>query len=833
MRTTKSRNDPRRIGAGALVAGAVVAMLAALSPSSALAITEPTADTTVIRVQLADVRLGAGLTTADVDSRFTEGQRLVLATDEAGTQPLPDAWATCTADAAGICEFVIPDTQPGGANEGITPWVVFGDSEPGSPAAENTYVVDSFYTSNRTGQRGQIPYSVQIPAGSVAANALVELPQAVDPAADSGLTQRDTFGNLGLSVNNPTLTTQCRPLQVAIVFDLSSSIGEANLPLVKEAGRVLVDGLLGSGSSVGLYTFSRYAPSNGTSTFPLTPVDAPGARDALVDDINAYTTSSGTNWDRGIAQVAEDDPDYDIAFVLTDGLPDKSGFPYMPASSTFPQRFAEVDQGRYSANALKEEGTRIFGIGINLDEAASVPSSPETSIQAISGLEEYPAVPAIDADYASADWDRLVALTSELVDEIVCRTDVTVHKTEIARDGVETPGADWEFTISSAAPDAVITPDTTVRTDAAGTATASITTSGTASGDVGITETPQPGWELAVVSCTVDGVAVDVALSPSVTIPGVAPESQVECFFVNRDVRIDSTLTLHKVEAAATGDRPGAGWDFEVGTTGDDVEVSPSGALTTDGSGTVTAVITSLDAPFEVSVEEVAQPGWTLTDISCTIDDAPVDVVRGQDITLVDVAPGSAIDCVFVNAEDPVASTLTIEKRELLDGVETPGEGWEFDVASPEADVAPTTLVTDEDGLTSTTVTTPNAPFDLAVSEREQPGWIIDSVSCTLDGDPVDVEQSARISLAALAPGSEVHCVFVNTDDPDVPGVPGDADADADADGGGDAGDAVSHPDGLGVTGGEPATGIISVGVVLLIGGAIILLVRRRSARHK
>ncbi|GEM_PF-7122473 len=821
---SKAGRVRRRLGAGALVVGAIVALLSSFGASPAVALTDPTADTTVIRVRLADVRVAAGLTPTDIDSRYTEGQTLVLAADDAGTQPLADSWATCVTDADGICEFVIPDTQPGGANAGITPWIVFGDPVPGSPAAVHTYVVDSFYTSNRTGDRGQIPYSVQVPSGAVTGDALVQMPQAVDPAADTGLTQRDTFGNLGLSLNNPTLTTQCRPLQVALVFDLSSSIGEANLPLVKEAGRVLVDGLLGSGSSVGLYTFSRYAPSSGTSTFPLTPVDAPGGRDALVNDINGYVTSTGTNWDRGIAQVVEDTPQYDIAFVLTDGLPDKSGFPYMPASSTFPQRFAEVDQGRYSANALKEEGTRIFGIGINLDAATSVPSSPETSIQAISGPNEYPDVPAIDADYASADWDRLVALTSELVDEIVCRTDITVHKTEISRDDVASPGADWEFTVSSSAPGAVIAPDASLLTDGTGTATASITTSGTASGDITIAETPQPGWELSEVTCTVDGVPVEVAQSPDVTIAQVAPESQVECFFVNRDVRIDSTVTLHKVEAAGTGDRPGEGWEFGLSTTGAGVEVSPPGTLTTDASGTASAVITSPDAPFDLSIQEIAQPGWSLDQVSCTIDGAPVDVAPATTVALSAVAPGSAIDCVFVNNEDPVASTITIEKRELLDGSETPGDGWQFDLESSGARFDPAgTLTTGSDGSVTATVTTPNAPFDLAVSEHAQQGWILDSVSCTVDGVPVAVDQSTRVSLAALAPGSAIRCTFVNTDDPAVPGEPGEGD-------GGEGSVDGSHPGQLGVTGGGAAIGALCLGIGLLAAGAVFVLLRRRGS---
>lgn len=755
------------------VAGLVVTALVAfglipVAASPAIALTEPTATTTVVRVQLADVRVASGLTPADVDHRYAEGQTLLLAEDAAGEQPVDEDWATCTvgAEDAGQCEFIVPDTQPGGSNAEADLWVVFGEPIPGSPAAENTYVVDSFYTSNRTGQRGQIPYSIPLPSAQIVGGELVQLPLAVDPVADTALAQRDTFGTLGLSVNNPALTPACRPLNVAIVFDLSSSIGEANLPLVKEAGRVLVDGLVGSGSSVGLFTFSRYAPSSNTSHHPLTPVD--GGRDELVDDINSYVTSSGTNWDRGLASVAEDAVDYDIAFVLTDGLPDKSGLPYMPASSTFPQRFAELDQGRYSANQLKAEGTRVFGIGINLDGAASVPAQPETSIQAVSGLGEYPAVPAAEADYASADWDRLVSLTSELIDAMICRTEVIVHKDEISHTGSASPGDGWSFDIGTSA-DAAVSPSPTIVTDETGTAAADITTTGPSPIDVSISETQRDDWRLEDVSCTVDGEPVDVAVSTHVDIAGVVPGSTVECFFVNRDDPVESTITVHKIETAAAGQRPGEGWVFDAGVTASEPAFSPDVPLTTDSGGSATTTLTTGSAPFDVSIGERPRGGWSFDSVSCTVNGAEVDVAQNPEIELGDVAAGSAIDCTFVNSEDPLTTTIEIEKIESLAGTRTPGENWEFELASSVEGVEFTPsgpFSTGDDGQFATTVTTPNAPFDLNVEEIAQDGWTFSDVACTIDGVPAEVEQGAATTVTGITPGSDVSCVFVNVADP-------------------------------------------------------------------
>ncbi|MGW8483810.1 prealbumin-like fold domain-containing protein [Microbacterium sp. NPDC055903] len=168
---------------------------------------------------------------------------------------------------------------------------------------------------------------------------------------------------------------------------------------------------------------------------------------------------------------------------------------------------------------------------------------------------------------------------------------------------------------------------------------------------------------------------------------------------------------------------------------------------------------------------------------------------------------------------------------ELLDGVRVPGGGWTFDLDAEGVEFAAgDSLTTGDDGMASTVVTAPNRPYELTISEQDEAGWTLDSVTCTVAGAAVDVDQTATITLSGVAAGADVHCTFVNTDDPEVPGVP--EGPDDNEDGGADPG---QDPDDdaqgeLGVTGAEPAIGAALLGVALLLGGATIVTARRRHS---
>lgn len=95
-------------------------------------------------------------------------------------------------------------------------------------------------------------------------------------------------------------------------------------------------------------------------------------------------------------------------FILPQGYPVDAGFnangtPVSPASNDP----AKADRGNttlrsmeaaiYEANKLKQKGTRVLGVGVDLDQ---LPASVNANLAAISG-------PVLNQDYYRGSWDQL------------------------------------------------------------------------------------------------------------------------------------------------------------------------------------------------------------------------------------------------------------------------------------------------------------------------------------------------------------------------------------------------------------------------------------------
>src|SRR5699024_3844249 len=96
------------------------------------------------------------------------------------------------------------------------------------------------------------------------------------------------------------------------------------------------EALEGTGSRLSLFTFAASAPRASSAAgrnYPeLMPVD--GNLATIRSRINAYAAGGGTNWDRGIHQVAQDRQSFDLAIVITDGMATYSGSPATGPGST-------------------------------------------------------------------------------------------------------------------------------------------------------------------------------------------------------------------------------------------------------------------------------------------------------------------------------------------------------------------------------------------------------------------------------------------------------------------------------------------------------------------
>ncbi len=88
--------------------------------------------------------------------------------------------------------------------------------------------------------------------------------------------------------------------------------------------------------------------------------------------INGVSAGGTTNWDRGLFQVQQSASQFDIAVVITDGNPTVYGNAEGPGNYT---RFREVENGIFSANAVKAEGTRMlaFGVGAGISAGGGQP----------------------------------------------------------------------------------------------------------------------------------------------------------------------------------------------------------------------------------------------------------------------------------------------------------------------------------------------------------------------------------------------------------------------------------------------------------------------------
>lgn len=134
--------------------------------------------------------------------------------------------------------------------------------------------------------------------------------------------------DMAVSPNPPAPTggETCRPgnLSIALVFDLSNSIGATGLRRSKEAGHGVIDSLAGMATSVGIFNFSTNSPATDNDQYPsfnlLDDAQASAAR-AAVDGLSMGADPGGTNWEGALKDVAEAAPHYDLVYLITDGMP--------------------------------------------------------------------------------------------------------------------------------------------------------------------------------------------------------------------------------------------------------------------------------------------------------------------------------------------------------------------------------------------------------------------------------------------------------------------------------------------------------------------------------
>lgn len=520
---------------------AALALAATAGPDAQAA---PGPDNTTLTVQKGGDRTApqavAGLAGASFD--FFAGV--------AGSPPAPDAIpvASCTTTApTGTCSVDLP----GRAGPGQGYWI----RETAAPAGFTLVSTLDIGVGNGT---NQTTYN-QLFTGPVQNNQGYTF-----PVAETGGTNLFARGNFWADLrDNPPLPGECG-LNIALLIDVSGSITPF-LNQVKAAANGFVDALTGTPSSIALFSFATDA----STVLPATTVSDMNGANIVKTAINGLTSGGATNWDAGLFQIASSSTTFDAVIMLTDGNPTVYGPP--PAQGPGDRtRFREVENGIFSANAVKAEGTKIVAVGVG----AGVSGALE-NLQSISG-------PVEGQDYVQTGYAELGELFHQLALK-TCAGTVNVVKLVVppggtVDDGV--PAGDWTFSVTNGN----ATPASGQTADGSGAVSFTADLSGGAdSVPVTIQETVQAGYTLmqnngSNATCTMGGNATpSVNAGPAGFTVDAVRDQIVTCNVYNLAPQPPATVQVTKkwVINGTEYDNPSqpAAFQAELSLTGQDTAV--------------------------------------------------------------------------------------------------------------------------------------------------------------------------------------------------------------------------------------------------------------------
>ncbi|MCP2321576.1 hypothetical protein HDA40_000083 [Hamadaea flava] len=548
-----------RFTLGRVVLASAFALAVAVGPArvASAVVPIPAATTSVIAVKVGGDRTG------DLTVGPLAGVELGLYAAAGSADPVNGSWALCTSDADGDCSFIVPDTQTGGANNGVRFFV----GQVGVPVGwfENP----TLRTGNGSGSNSTArPYRFPAPAlagGQTYTSASDFMISSTwsDPAASGGVWQQ--------SRNNPRFPATCG-LDVALLLDLSASVGSA-LPQLKAAANTIVDALTGTPSRMAIFSFDGDSPSTGTTNHPnLVPVSTDAGAAQVKNIYSGWALGKGTNWDQGLFAMAQAAPAYDVALVLTDGNPTRFGKPRSGDGSN--THFRDVENGVFSANALKAEGTRVVAVGVG----KGVEGVSGLNLRALSGPTAFTGSNAAAADYfQAADYSSAAADIHDLL-LTSCTGTLTVVKQLVPDEnegedvtGATPAGPGWVFDASTTTSGVSGLPATETTTDD-GTGSVNFDLDydpGVTSADVAVTETQHDGHTL-VTPGGKNAVCVNVATDAALPVTdtggtgfsvAVASGVAVSCTVYNRPIDTDADVTVAKKwivngERFAHGEQP-------------------------------------------------------------------------------------------------------------------------------------------------------------------------------------------------------------------------------------------------------------------------------------
>ena len=464
---------PRRSGRGALSTAVSLTAVAALIATASGTVSAQTAGTATVVVNI------GGIGGEDSPGAL-DGVVLGLFENKDDMEPVVE----CTSE-GGTCTF----TVDGAAGQSY--WVK------GVEVPDGWFANPSLRTGEGTGTDSQEnDYVFQTPPVEPGG----AYTSGTDFMNDEGGLDRDASGgHWQVSRDNVPLPQRCG-LDVGLLLDTSGSLGE-EIEELKRAADTITDALVGTPSRMAVFSFSSISPATLGDNHPaLVPVATPGQAAEFKERYQDWGADGGTNWDHALDTVVEADDHYDLVLMVTDGNPTFHRDQRGPGSFT---RFREMEEAIFSANRLKEQGTRLVvaGVGDGID------TETELNLRAITGPTGYDGDNLLEADYLHTDDFAAVGEDIREMIDRMCAGSLSVTKMIVPEGngdgdltGAAPAGPGWTFTAGTETDGAGIDPgEATTTDDGTGTVNfALIYSTDTDSVIVNVTEQQQDGHRLVL-----------------------------------------------------------------------------------------------------------------------------------------------------------------------------------------------------------------------------------------------------------------------------------------------------------------------------------------------
>ena len=240
---------------------------------------------------------------------------------------------------------------------------------------------------------------------------------------------------------NPQISKAVRctrqPLNIALVFDTSSSIGQKGIDSYKQATSDFIDAVSDKNISLASFDFSSDANAPLHLSKPDPVLVTNSSKQQVKDSLNEHFSVKGnTNWESGLINVRDNNtitngkPRYDMVVFISDG------FPHGKVST---DKIDDMQAAQRVANEIKQQGSRVISMGVG--DISNGPVGGLSNLLPLSGIEE-------NSDWYLGAWDDLASMLVHTSTNVACGTQVDARAQIIDGTGkITDPSAPgWDFT---------------------------------------------------------------------------------------------------------------------------------------------------------------------------------------------------------------------------------------------------------------------------------------------------------------------------------------------------------------------------------------------------